>query len=97
VPVLAGKPLLKFFLSVKQRLGVNQSLVCLCRANLKKGKIKYMATSKENAEFAELILERYPLDTAIEYIAKNLNPSEVFGENELGQWALDNGFVKDPQ
>ena len=37
---------------------------------------------------------RMCLDEIIEWIEGNLGPEEVFSENDLTDWALNNGFVR---
>ena len=54
-----------------------------------------MTTNRENKEFVETLLGSSALDSSIEWIAKNLNPSDVFDETDLETWALNNGFVKE--
>ncbi len=49
-----------------------------------------MATSKQNADFMTALLPQYALDEAINWIAKNLNPEDVFSEQDLKMWARDN-------
>jgi hypothetical protein len=34
------------------------------------------------------------LELAGEYIAENFPPEDVYTENQLRDWALDNGFVE---
>lgn len=48
-------------------------------------------TVKEDVT-AEIIVSTSILDTAISWISKNLNPQEVFDENELAEWATNNGY-----
>ena len=36
------------------------------------------------------------LEEVIEAIRDKCNPEDVFNENELGQWALENGYVEKP-
>jgi len=50
-----------------------------------------MATAKENDNFIKEIISSYPLDTAIDWIQKNLNPSDVFTKDQLDDWARENG------
>ncbi len=53
-----------------------------------------MASYSENKMFAEEILQRYPLDTAIDFIQTTMEPEDVFSDFKLSEWAIDNGFVK---
>ena len=54
-----------------------------------------MATQKENDQFSEHILIRDPLDEAIEWISRNLNPEDVFTESQLERWADISGYIKE--
>jgi hypothetical protein len=51
-----------------------------------------MTTSAENQSFAASMLPAYPLDDAIYWIKKNLEPEDVFEEAVLEKWAID--YVK---
>ena len=35
------------------------------------------------------------LDTAVEWMKYNLNPGDVFDDDDLEKWAEDNGYVKE--
>lgn len=35
------------------------------------------------------------LDTAIEWISENLEPTEVFDEKTLAEWATSNGYQEE--
>ena len=37
------------------------------------------------------------LETAIEWIRKNMEPEDVFSETDLQSWAENNGYVIDEQ
>ena len=56
-----------------------------------------MAGCKENKDFAESILVQYPLDDAIDWIGRNMNPGDVFDDDTLKtwaeDWASDNGYI----
>ena len=54
-----------------------------------------MATYAENEKFKRDIWPNYPLDDAIDWIANNLSPEDVFSEEQLQEWALDHGFVEE--
>ena len=49
--------------------------------------------TKLNNEFASELLPSYPLDVAITWISSNLDPQDVFTEDQLGQWAENNGYI----
>lgn len=54
--------------------------------------------SKQNASkfqsevVEENILQMY--EDALEFMRKNLEPQDIFPDNELRAWAKDNGFVE---
>ena len=54
-----------------------------------------MATTSENSNFADEVFGPYPLDSAIEWIQRNLNPDDVFSNNDLDDWAEANGYIKE--
>jgi hypothetical protein len=51
-------------------------------------------TSKEDEDFIKEMLSSTLLELAGEYIAENFPPEDVYTENQLRDWALDNGFVE---
>ena len=51
-----------------------------------------MASPEQNKRFVTAILPQWPLDDAIEWIAGNMDPEDVFPEKELAHWATENGF-----
>lgn len=51
-------------------------------------------TVKQNRDFAEELLPHYPLDTALEWIARNMDPADVFAEDKLEAWAEGAGFTR---
>ena len=38
-----------------------------------------------------------PVDIVVEWVQKHLNPDDVFDENQLAEWAEENGFVKEEE
>ena len=53
-----------------------------------------MASTRLNDLFIAEILSSYPLDDAIEFISKNLDPDDVFDDSDLEAWAKDNGYTQ---
>jgi hypothetical protein len=53
-----------------------------------------MAGYKQNKDFAETILPQYLLDEAIDWINKNMEPEDVFSDEQLKLWALNSGFTE---
>lgn len=53
-----------------------------------------MATRQQNYEFTDSMLGTTPLNSAIEWIANNLAPEDVFDSKQLEAWAAENDFVK---
>jgi hypothetical protein len=48
-----------------------------------------------NEEFAQEIFDfRPPLEVAVDWIAENLCPEDVFTDSLLEEWAVDNGFTR---
>jgi len=54
-----------------------------------------MITLQQEREFMEAISPN--LDQAIEWIKHNLNPQDVFDEEDLIEWAEDNGFFSEDE
>jgi hypothetical protein len=55
-----------------------------------------MANAKKNDEFWEhMKKDTWPLDDAIEWIKKNLNPEDVFSKSDLDVWAAENDYTKE--
>ena len=53
-----------------------------------------MASYKENKQFLSSVINENLLDEAINWIKSNMNPDDVFDEDQLEEWAKDNGFVE---
>ena len=59
------------------------------------GRYMSVTTSKQDQEFIEAISPMFPsnlLGDAIEWIADNMDPEEVFSDLDLRRWADDSGF-----
>ena len=55
-----------------------------------------MGTSySQDQEFLKSVISATLLEDAIEWIASNMNPEDMFSESDLGTWAEENGFIKD--
>lgn len=54
-----------------------------------------MITLQQEREFMENISPT--LDEVIEWIKNNLNPEDVFDEDDLIEWAEDNGYFIDDE
>jgi hypothetical protein len=53
-----------------------------------------MSTStKQDYDFREALISKNLLEEAIEWIAANLTPEDVFDTKVLEGWAADNGYV----
>lgn len=53
-----------------------------------------MATSaKQDRNFIEAMIASSLLEQAIEWIASNMGPEDVFTHGQLQAWAESNGFV----
>ena len=58
------------------------------------------SVAEDRAFRQKVFLDSIPegvLGEAIDWIAKNLVPEDVFDEKELSEWATENGFVKNGQ
>ncbi len=53
-----------------------------------------MATTRENHAFVGHLLPSCPLDEAIVWITKNMQPEDVFSDKQLTEWAVDSDFIK---
>lgn len=53
-----------------------------------------MASLTNNRKFINDVVPKYLLDDAIDWIKINLKPEDVFGEEELENWAIKNSFYK---
>lgn len=53
--------------------------------------------ASENERFRSDVLTppTWPLDDAIDWIAGNLDPTDVFTNEQLDRWARDAGYVKE--
>jgi len=54
-----------------------------------------MPSVQQNNNFIQALLPQYPLDEAIDWIQNNLDPDDVFTEQQLRDWAEASGFVED--
>jgi len=59
--------------------------------------MKHDFSGNLNDEFTKdvLSLPSWLLDKAAEWIAGNLGPEDVFPEDQLVEWAKNNGFVEE--
>lgn len=55
------------------------------------------STSKQDQDFTQHFVETSTIDfgDVVEYVAKECMPEDVFDEETLERWALDNGFVRE--
>jgi hypothetical protein len=51
-------------------------------------------TAQQDREFLGTIINSTLLEEAIEWIANNMNPEDVFSESQLDEWAVDNDWVE---
>lgn len=49
-------------------------------------------TSKQDSDFLSAVISSELLEDAILWILKNLSPEDVFSEEDLREWALENGY-----
>ena len=53
-----------------------------------------MTTRSEKSQFIESIVSSDLLDNAIEWIQNNMEPYEIFTDEQLGNWAEGHDFVR---
>ncbi len=59
-------------------------------------KARTMGTSaSQDASFLSEVISNTLLEEAIDWIRSNMEPDEVFEEDELREWAQNNGFVEE--
>jgi hypothetical protein len=51
-------------------------------------------TNSEDADFIKAVISTTLLEEAAKYIAENFDPEDVYSEEQLENWALENDFVK---
>ena len=51
-------------------------------------------TSAEDQDFLKAMVSETLLEQAAEYIADNFEPEDIYSEQKLRDWAIDNGFVE---
>jgi|AMFO01.1.fsa_nt_gi hypothetical protein len=51
-------------------------------------------TAAEDASFVAAGVDPLMLESAIDWIASNLDPYDVFDEDALAEWAEPNGYTK---
>ena len=51
-------------------------------------------SASEDWDFIAAMISSTLLEQAAEYIADNFDPEDVYREDKLRAWALDNGFVE---
>lgn len=51
-------------------------------------------TLNEDADFIKAMISKTLLEEAADYIAGNFKPEDVYPEQKLRDWAIDNGFVE---
>jgi len=54
-----------------------------------------MASTRQNADFANHLFPSDPLDTAIDWIKANLSPGDVFDEAQLAEHVRNNIEIND--
>lgn len=54
-----------------------------------------MTTAKQDADFLQSVISARLLEEAIDWISSNMNPEEVFSDEDLSFWAEQNGYIKE--
>lgn len=55
-----------------------------------------MAGYRNNKKFAEAVLPSCLLDESIQWIQNNLLPEDVFTDEQLFDWAINNNYIYQP-
>lgn len=55
------------------------------------------AKCRQNKDFRDQLISESLLENALDWIANNLPPEDVFSEAQLEEWAIDTGFIKPDQ
>jgi hypothetical protein len=53
-----------------------------------------MTSSTQDRNFLEEVIGARVLEAAMDWIAKEFSPEDVFDEGKLSDWALNNGFKR---
>ena len=57
-----------------------------------------MATTRQwDRDFLTSVISSTLLEEAIEWIASNMSPEDVFSDDDLETWAIDSNFTKEEQ
>jgi hypothetical protein len=51
-------------------------------------------TAKQDRQFVDAIIDTTILESAIDWIANNLRPEDVFDEKDLETWAEESDYIK---
>ena len=54
----------------------------------------FTANSRQMASFKSSVIPDGILEDAVSWIAQTLSPEQVFGRDELHEWAKENGYVE---
>ena len=54
-----------------------------------------MTTVRQDSEFKDAIVPSSLLEEAIEWIKSNMEPEDVFNDDDLKTWAEDSGYTKE--
>ena len=61
-----------------------------------------MANTRQEQEFKDIVIDAIDfsvsngiLNSAIDYIQRNLDPDDVFSDKDLETWAENNGYKKE--
>lgn len=57
--------------------------------------MRKMTTAKQDRDFIEFVVTPYLLEMSIQWISENMEPRDVFSQEDLARWAKRNGYVKE--
>lgn len=52
-------------------------------------------TTDQDRKFIADVISNTLLEDAIQHIKDNFSPADIFNENELEDWAENNGYIKE--
>jgi len=52
-------------------------------------------SARQDSNFINEMFSTTLLEQAMQFIADNFEPEDIFEEDVMGQWAEDNGYIKE--
>lgn len=54
-------------------------------------------TVNQDRDFISSVISSYLLEDSLQFIKDTFSAEEIFGKDELDEWALKNGYVKNDE